>query len=231
MSEQTFPADPTPPPYDGPGAASPTRRRAVVALVVVGAILWLVAVAVVGPKLLNRDAVDPNPAGDEAPPAGLSDVRVLTFDTAEHLDGDIDYDDLPPAGGDHSAQWWECGTFEEPVRDENVVHSLEHGTVWVTYEPGTLGADQLAALAAELPQKQIISPYPGLSAPMVITVWGRQLDLTGPEDERLAEFVAAYGDGHTSPEPFASCAGGVMDEDGSTSTNASSAESARTPRK
>ena len=223
MSEQPHPAGTMPPSYDdAPPSGGSSRRRTVTVLVVIGAILWLVAVAIVGPKLLDRSdsAVDPNPAGDEAPPAGLADVRVYTFDSANHIEGDIDYDESPPAGGDHNSQWWECGTFSEPVRNENVVHSLEHGTVWVTYEPGTLDEAQLETISEELPQKQIISPYPGLRAPMVVTVWGRQLDLTGPDDARLAEFVAAYGDGHTAPEPFASCAGGVMDKDGSTSTSA-----------
>ena len=42
-----------------------------------------------------------------------------------------------------------------------------------------------------------------------MTVWGRQLRLTGADDPRLPLFLAAFGDGHTAPEPFASCAGGV----------------------
>jgi hypothetical protein len=48
---------------------------------------------------------------------------------------------------------------------------------------------------------------------VVVTVWGRQLALTGADDPRLGMFVAAFGDGHTAPEPFASCAGGVRDPD------------------
>ena len=49
---------------------------------------------------------------------------------------------------------------------------------------------------------------------MIITVWARQLDLGGPGDARLGLFLDAYGDGHTAPEPMASCVGGerVLDE-------------------
>lgn len=66
--------------------------------------------------------------------------------------------------------------------------------------------DRLAEL---LPDNGILSPYPDQEAPVVITVWGRQLELTGPEDPRIALFVAAFGAGETAPEPFASCHGGA----------------------
>ena len=40
------------------------------------------------------------------------------------------------------------------------MHDLEHGTVWITYDPD-LDADDVAALADQLPQNGILSPYPG----------------------------------------------------------------------
>ena len=48
-----------------------------------------------------------------------------------------------------------------------------------------------------------MSPYDGLPGPVVVTVWGRQLALDGPDDPRLELFLREFGDGHTSPEPFA----------------------------
>ena len=74
---------------------------------------------------------------------------------------------------------------------------------------GSLPASDVAALARRLPENGLLSPHAGLPSPVVVTVWGRQLRLTGADDPRLALFIAAFGDGHTAPEPFASCAGGV----------------------
>lgn len=55
-------------------------------------------------------------------------------------------------------------------------------------------------------------------APPVVTVWGRQLDLSGADDGRLDLFIAAFGHGETAPEPGVSCAGGISDPSGGTAT-------------
>ena len=65
-----------------------------------------------------------------------------------------------------------------------------------------------------------MSPYDDQDAPVVVTVWERQLALDGPDDPRLALFVEEFGDGHTSPEPLVTCAGGVIvGEDGSSGSD------------
>jgi hypothetical protein len=56
-----------------------------------------------------------------------------------------------------------------------------------------------------------MSPYPEQEAPVVITVWARQLELTGADDPRIPLFIDGYGAGDTAPEAFASCAGGATD--------------------
>ena len=186
--------------YDQPTPERPRRRRWVLVVAVLLGLV-LVATAVAVPLLLSDD-----------PPAyvdrTLDEVQRYDDLPNDHVPGDVDYDQAPPAGGPHAVEWHACGVYDEPRRDENVVHSLEHGTVWFTYRPG-LAEDELAELEEELPSEGILSPYPDQEAPVVVTVWGRQLALEGADDPRLALFLREYGDGHTSPEPFASCEGGV----------------------
>ena len=141
-------------------------------------------------------------------PPDLSAVEAYQDLPFDHVAGDVDYDVAPPVGGPHAPAWLDCGVYDVDVADENAVHSLEHGTVWITYEPGLSKAD-VARLADWLPEEGILSPYDGLPGPVVVTVWGRQLVLSGADDERLGLFLGEYGDGHTAPEPFASCRGGV----------------------
>ncbi|MDN4175289.1 DUF3105 domain-containing protein [Nocardioides sp. SOB77] len=147
----------------------------------------------------------------------LEEVVVVGDLSTEHTSGDVTYPQTPPIGGPHDARWLDCGVYDEPVREENAVHDLEHGTVWITYDPD-LAAEDVASLAERLPDNGILSPYPGLPAPVVVTVWGHQLRLVGADDPRLELFVESLGGGQTAPEPFASCAGGVPDPQGGDGT-------------
>jgi len=120
------------------------------------------------------------------------------------------YPQTPPVGGDHSEQWQNCGVYTEPVRSENAVHSLEHGAIWVTYRPD-LAPDQVQALQSAVKTQPygLLSPFPGLPAPVVATVWGTQLKLQSASDPQLANFIAKYADANRAPEPRGECTGGI----------------------
>lgn len=144
----------------------------------------------------------------------LKAVKTYDFVGNEHTTDPVTYAETPPAGGPHDPVWQDCGVYTQQLRNENVVHALEHGTVWITYRPGTSAADVQTlqtALGSVKDKKTILSPYPGLPTPAVVTVWNAQLDLKSASDPRLAAFLSVYGDGHTAPEAaMASCAGGKV---------------------
>lgn len=188
---------------DAPEPGRPSRLALVVSLVTSGLVLGLALLA----PLVGRAL------GYEAPEPDLSAVQTFEIEDRLHSRDDLDYPQAPPAGGPHDPVWLDCGVYDEPVRDENVVHDLEHGTVWITHHPD-LPARDVARLAAQLPANGIMSPYEGLPSPVVVTVWGAQLALDGAGDERLALFLEEYGDGHTAPEVGASCHGGTRDPAG-----------------
>ena len=174
----------------------------------------MIALAAIGVAIVACLAVAvPLLIAEDGPPADLSAVRAYPDLSVSHTREKVTYPQSPPVGGPHDPRWLDCGVYEEPVREENAVHDLEHGTVWISYHPDLAAAD-VRALAEKLPQNGIMAPYPGLHAPVVVTVWGRQLALDGADDPRLAMFVHRYGGGETAPEPFASCAGGLTDPTG-----------------
>lgn len=153
----------------------------------------------------------------DADSANLSAVRTFETPTPTHVSDEVDYEQSPPVGGQHDALWLECGVYDRPVREENTVHALEHGTVWITYDSG-LSSEDVDALAEALPDEGILSPYDDQDAPVVVTVWNTQLALDGVDDPRLQLFIDTYGHGETAPEPMASCHGGTTEyEDAGTS--------------
>jgi hypothetical protein len=185
-----------------------------VGLAVVAALL-VVGVVLLAPRAL--DALIQDDAGRPTSSQGssLADVLVVADLSTEHRDDEeIEYEQVPPIGGAHDDEWLACGVYDEPVRDENAAHDLEHGTVWITYDPDRLGREDVVVLEKALPANGIMSPYPELSAPAVVTVWGVQLQLTGADDPRLPLFIEEYSDGSTSPEPFGSCEGGLQRPEG-----------------
>ncbi|HEY5103628.1 MAG TPA: DUF3105 domain-containing protein [Acidimicrobiales bacterium] len=167
-------------------------------IVVVGALLALIAVVVLG-------------RGSGLP------VGTQTFaeNNHSHVVGAVHYDHNPPAGGAHSAVWLNCGIYTQPVPNVNAVHSLEHGSVWITYRP-TLSAVAIATLQRFVQihydgtqRYMVLSPYPGLPAPVVVTAWGAQLRLKSANDPRLTPFVNHFIGGAQGGEQGASCTGGT----------------------
>ncbi|GHO82553.1 DUF3105 domain-containing protein [Dictyobacter formicarum] len=139
--------------------------------------------------------------------AGVVTYKNLSRD---HVTGKVTYPQNPPVGGAHNAIWQNCGIYRTPVANENAVHSLEHGAVWITYQP-QLGAQDIAQLQNLVRGHSyaLLSPYPGLPAPVVASAWGAQLRVTSAPDPRLAQFLKKYEQGPQTPEPGAPCSGGT----------------------
>ena len=131
-----------------------------------------------------------------------------------HIDTPVDYEQTPPVGGPHSAVWQTCQFYDVEIPKERGVHSLEHGAVWITFDPGLAAAD-IAVLAqfAEDGDEVLVSPFSGLPAPIVASAWGKQLQVDEITDPRLAEFVSYFDDGPQTPELNTPCAGGTTETD------------------
>jgi hypothetical protein len=86
---------------------------------------------------------------------------------------------------------------------------LEHGAVWITYRPD-LPSDQVEMLeSAASDDFMLLSPYPGLSAPVIASAWNHQIELESANDPRLQAFISEYKNNpQTTPEFGAPCAGG-----------------------
>jgi hypothetical protein len=168
------------------------------AIVVIGLV---VASVVFAPK--------PAPTYDRGNSDGSSIEGIETFqNTANHVEGAVEYAQTPPAGGDHNAIWLNCGVYTQPVPNENAVHALEHGAVWVTYDPAQVSDDDVAALEAQLPSTYtVLSPYEGMDTPIALSAWNAQVKVDSADDERIEQFIRAYWRSTNAPEPNAACTG------------------------
>jgi hypothetical protein len=127
----------------------------------------------------------------------------------DHVTGPVKYGVTPPVGGPHDPVWMNAGVYTKPIPTTRAVHNLEHGAVWITYDPN-LPASEVTKLTAFVTKQSLIpedlsslgitgarnrymdlSPWATntLPSPIVISSWGYQLRVTSPTDPRLQQFV------------------------------------------
>ena len=151
----------------------------------------------------------PAPEGEPAP-EGIEGVQAIAAEgDRRHVEDPVDYELRPPAGGDHFPTPAPCafyGSLAERPPDELIVHSLEHGAVWIAFQEDLPEEQQeLIRQATEASDHVIATPYEDLRAPVVLTAWERQLDLDSVGDERFEGFLSTYVQGPTTPEEGAAC--------------------------
>ncbi len=121
---------------------------------------------------------------------------IESFDYAagqEHVTTPVTYEQSPPVGGPHDGNWADCtGTvYDVDIRHENAVHSLEHGAVWIAYDPDQVsGADveRLAELVDGV-SGRLLSPYAGLDSAVSLQSWNHQLKVDSADDPRIEQFA------------------------------------------
>jgi hypothetical protein len=130
-----------------------------------------------------------------------------------HTTGLVKYNTSPPIGGNHSPYWALCNgvAYNHQIANENAVHMLEHGSVWITYNPKTIKAGDLAKLKTRVlgVDRMALSPYAGLKTPISLQAWNYQLFVNSASDPRIDKFIDAlrYKPNTVTPEPQASCSG------------------------
>lgn len=138
-------------------------------------------------------------------------VQTFSGLSANHVSTPVTYAQHPPVGGDHTGHWQNCGIYDAPITPiEPAVHSLEHGAVWITYDPA-LSGDEIGKLRSLVRGKPyaMLSPMEGLPSPVVASAWGLQITADSASDDRLPTFLATYMQGPQTPERGAACFGGV----------------------
>lgn len=183
------------------------RRRSKLVWWIVGSAAGILVIGAIVASIVFAPA--PAPSYDRGDSDGSGIEGLETFEnTANHVETAVDYEQTPPAGGDHNAIWLNCGVYTEPVPNENAVHSLEHGAVWVTYDPAQVSDDDIATLEAQLPSTYtVLSPYEGMDTPIAVSAWNAQLKVDAADDERIEDFIRAYWRSTNAPEPNAACTG------------------------
>lgn len=108
------------------------------------------------------------------------------------------YTSNPPTSGPHYGQTAKAGFRSEEISDQNILHNLEHGDIWISYKP-TVSQSVVEELKKFAGGKVIITPRSGNDTDIALAAWGRldTFDLpSGEVDEatkgRIGDFILRY---------------------------------------
>lgn len=131
-------------------------------------------------------------------PLGPDFSREVPYEGDSHLpEGTfVTYQSNPPASGNHWPTPLNDGVYNKEKPDEAVIHSLEHGRIWISYKP-SISAEIIAKLE-KLGDGQglIVTPRNANDTDIALAAWNR-LDTFNIEngildEKRVKEFIKRY---------------------------------------
>ncbi len=101
------------------------------------------------------------------------------------------YNSNPPTSGWHYAQPAPWGVKTEELSDETLVHNLEHGGIWISYQPDKLSADDKAKLEniTNTHTKTILTPRAKNESLIAVASWTRLLKLDSLDENQINDFI------------------------------------------
>lgn len=166
-----------------------------------------------GGEVASQKVTDPKRAASAAG-CELKSTRAKSRDHTTDPNEGVKYPEDPPTSGRHYEVPAEDGAYSQAPRDEELVHTLEHGRVIVWFKPTLPEASRakLKALFDEDEYQMVLVPRRSMSAQVAATAWnrdpaplgtGRLLTCTKVDDATV-DALRTFRDEHRSngPEPI-----------------------------
>ena len=131
---------------------------------------------------------------------GADFSRAVPYEGAGHVQEGQDgrYQSNPPTSGQHWSFPLRSGVYDTEKPDEAILHSMEHGRVWVSYKPSISQETKKALEALMKTQGQtILTPRSANDTDIALAAWNRldtfNLNPDGTFDEkRIRDFIGRY---------------------------------------
>lgn len=143
-------------------------------------------------------------SADKNSSSGVRPGEEISIVSREHInvgDPHEPYNSNPPTSGPHAAPA-EWGISPEEIPDENAIHNLEHGGIWISYKD--LDEESLTSLKDITRRNRtsvVLSPREANDNTIAVASWGRLLKLDTVDEELINEFIKQNK--NKSPEPLA----------------------------
>lgn len=163
-------------------------------------VIWLLVVAAIAGGaywivVFSKKAETEKP-GEAIPETGRNHIPVGTEHEA--------YNSNPPTSGPHYEQWAPWGIYDEKLPDEQLIHNLEHGGIWISYrdKDNQELIGNLKSIADDYSLKVALTYRPENDAPIAAAAWGRLMKLEAFDEKQIRNFIKAYINRGPEQVPF-----------------------------
>ena len=104
------------------------------------------------------------------------------------------YNSNPPSSGPHWPNPAKNGVYDSPLPEEQVLHNLEHGHVWIAYKSdvGDEVKNRLKEIVNENDWKVVMAPRETNETKIALVAWGRVLKMDEPNYDKIRDFIRTY---------------------------------------
>lgn len=104
------------------------------------------------------------------------------------------YNSNPPSSGPHWPSPAKNGVYDKALADEQVIHSMEHGYVWIAYRPdvGDEVKNRLTEIVKDDDWKVVLAPRDKNDTKIALVSWGRVSAMDEPDYDKVKDFIRTY---------------------------------------
>jgi len=172
---------------------SQQRKRSVKKITTWTIVILIIGASGYGLYYLASQPEKPRP-GESFPILGQEHISVGASHPA--------YNSNPPTSGWHYAQPADWGVYQNELPDEQLIHNLEHGGIWISYQGIS---DEQKSILEEIGkanrQSVIVSPRSTNNDKIVVASWGKMMKLETADKALIQKYIMQYK--NQSPEKLA----------------------------
>lgn len=125
---------------------------------------------------------------------GTVDYDIVSRDHIAQGTSGSGYNSNPPSSGVHWQGPAKNGFYDSDLRDEQLIHNLEHGHIWIAYKPDV--EDEIKNKLKEITQKEdwkvVVTPREANDSKIALVAWGRVLKMDEPDYKKAEDFITTY---------------------------------------
>ena len=166
----------------------------------------ILAVLIVGYRLVTKKTPEEIAFQEEIKEVSLEGkVEELEVEGANHVGAGqtVSYSTNPPTSGSHWTNPADWRFFDKSLPDEQLVHNIEHGGIWISYKGlSSENIDRLKDIAKNNSNSVVVTNRENNDDSIVVVSWGRMMRLDEVDEALIQKYINTYI--NQSPEKLVS---------------------------